>query len=178
MIITCNNCNKKFDIDSNLISDNGRLLQCSSCNYKWFFQKDIVNKSITTARINDTKNKAELVKVNEPTEQIEAVEIDSTESIELLDNVTKNDPVIEKDPTNEENFKNIDKSLKNNLVKNKKNYKILSLIIIFITSFIALIIILDTFQNPISKFFPNIEFLLYNLYETINDIVLFISDLI
>jgi hypothetical protein len=37
---------------------------------------------------------------------------------------------------------------------------------------------LDTFQSPISIFLPNIEFVLYNLYETINDIVLFFSDLI
>ena len=41
MIITCNNCNKKFDLDSNLIPDKGRLLQCASCNHKWFFKKEI-----------------------------------------------------------------------------------------------------------------------------------------
>ena len=41
MIITCNNCNKKFDIDSNLISDKGRLLQCASCDHKWFFKKEV-----------------------------------------------------------------------------------------------------------------------------------------
>ena len=37
---------------------------------------------------------------------------------------------------------------------------------------------MDTFQGPISKIIPNIEFLLYNLYETINDIILFLKDLI
>jgi len=40
MIITCNNCNKKFDIDSNLIPNTGRLLQCASCDHKWFFKKE------------------------------------------------------------------------------------------------------------------------------------------
>jgi NhaA family Na+:H+ antiporter len=55
---------------------------------------------------------------------------------------------------------------------------LLGLTIVFIISFIALIIIFDTFQKPISMFVPNIEFILYNLYETINDIVLFFSDLI
>ena len=44
MIITCNNCNKKFDIDSNLISDKGRLLQCASCDHKWFFKKEVLEK--------------------------------------------------------------------------------------------------------------------------------------
>ena len=42
----------------------------------------------------------------------------------------------------------------------------------------ALIIILDTFQVPISKIVPNIEFILYHLYETVNDIRLFLKDLI
>ena len=44
-------------------------------------------------------------------------------------------------------------------------------------SFIALIIVLDTFQLPISKIVPDIEFFLYNLYETIKDIKLFLTDL-
>ena len=45
MIIDCPHCNKKFDIDQNLIPANGRLLQCGSCNYKWFFELKI-NKDI------------------------------------------------------------------------------------------------------------------------------------
>ena len=44
MIITCNNCNKKFDIDSTLIPDKGRLLQCASCDHKWFFKKEVFEK--------------------------------------------------------------------------------------------------------------------------------------
>ena len=47
-----------------------------------------------------------------------------------------------------------------------------------IISFIAIIIMLDTFQSPISNIAPDIEFILYNLYQTINDIGLFIKDLI
>ena len=62
--------------------------------------------------------------------------------------------------------------------KNKKNYNILGLTIVFIISFIALIIVLDTFQKPISIFIPNIELILYSLYETINDIKLFLTNLI
>ena len=42
MIIHCVNCNKKFDIDANLIPKIGRLLQCNSCNHKWFFKNEIV----------------------------------------------------------------------------------------------------------------------------------------
>ena len=38
MIICCENCNKNFDVDSALIPDNGRLLQCSACDHKWFYK--------------------------------------------------------------------------------------------------------------------------------------------
>ena len=38
MIITCENCNKNFDVDSALIPENGRLLQCSACDHKWFYK--------------------------------------------------------------------------------------------------------------------------------------------
>ena len=47
MIITCNNCNKKFDIESNLIPDKGRLLQCASCDYKWFFKKEALENTVS-----------------------------------------------------------------------------------------------------------------------------------
>ena len=38
MIISCENCNKNFDVDSTLIPENGRLLQCSACDHKWFYK--------------------------------------------------------------------------------------------------------------------------------------------
>ena len=62
--------------------------------------------------------------------------------------------------------------------ENKRNYNILGLTIVFIISFIAVIILVDTFNNPISKIVPDINFLLYSLYESIYDIVLFLRDLI
>jgi predicted Zn finger-like uncharacterized protein len=51
MIIACNNCHKKFDIDSNLIPEKGRLLQCNSCNHKWFFKKEIINDSVEAIKV-------------------------------------------------------------------------------------------------------------------------------
>ena len=40
MIIKCNNCNKIFDINENLIPKTGRLVQCNNCNNKWFFKNE------------------------------------------------------------------------------------------------------------------------------------------
>ena len=161
MIITCNNCNKKFNVDSSMIPEKGRLLQCSGCNHKWFFKKQITNEPFIPVEINKP-----VEKLNPVEKKLDSALNQSPKSISLLDNQTEDDFTTEK------------VLIKSNAGKNKKNYNILILTIVFIISFIALIIVLDTFQSPISKIVPNIEFLLYNLYETINDIRLFITDLI
>jgi len=44
MIIDCPECKKKFNIDQNLIPAQGRLLQCGSCDHKWFFNSSILKK--------------------------------------------------------------------------------------------------------------------------------------
>ena len=56
--------------------------------------------------------------------------------------------------------------------------KILSYIIVLIISFVAIIIVLETFKNPISNIFPNLELVLFNLFETLEDIFLFFKNLI
>ncbi|MDB3885577.1 zinc-ribbon domain-containing protein [Candidatus Pelagibacter sp.] len=173
MIISCNNCNKRFELDASLIPEKGRLLQCNGCNNQWFFKKEIEKKPTEQIMINKSN---EVIK---PFDEVsENVKIESPENIELLNKQIKKDFVIEK--------VSIDKNVDDNLYinpkidpsKDRKNYNLLGFTIIFIISFIALIVILDTFQVPISKIVPNIEFLLYNLYETINDIKLFLKDLI
>ena len=69
MIISCNNCGKKFNIDSNLIPKNGRLLQCSSCNHKWFFKKEIEIKPVISSKINE--HVEQLQPLNEPKDSLE-----------------------------------------------------------------------------------------------------------
>ena len=173
MIITCIKCDKKFNVESSLIPENGRLLVCSKCNHKWFFKK--VNENIPNQPIETDPPKDEVkpFESESPKDQIELEEVDDSRTIELLDKGNKQDLVTEKI------LEKRDKKVSINLTKKKKkSYKVLSLTILFIVFFISLIIIADTFKTPISKFFPNIEFLLYNLYESIKDIILFFSDLI
>ena len=158
MIIKCNNCNKKFNVEAGAIPEKGRLLQCSSCNHQWFF-KHTINP-----------------KFKEPikNENFEIFEPTNIKSDKILENVNgqKNDESISIKPSE------IAKQAKIEKGTNKKRYKILNLTIVFLLTFIALIILMDTIKSPLSKIFPNIEFLLYNLYESINDILLFIKDLI
>ena len=151
MIISCNNCNKKFDIDSDLIPEKGRLLLCSICNHEWFFKKDVTLDLIEP--ISDENFKVfenEGVKKNKSLDIEEEVKIPLKEVIEKI------------------------------AYKSSKNQKlnILNLTIVFIISFVAIIILIDTFKTPLGNIFPETEILLYNFYETITDITLFVRNLI
>jgi predicted Zn finger-like uncharacterized protein len=173
MIIICINCNKKFNIDSNLIPDNGRLLECSSCNHQWYFKKEEATfKDSTILPNQNIENSEEILipsreKISNPSvkDNFNEIKQEKISDNKLLSN-DKNTNVAELIEDNEKT-----------VVVNKKP-KILSLMIVFIISFIALIILVDTFKSPISKIIPNIEIILYNLYESIKDIKLFLNDLI
>jgi predicted Zn finger-like uncharacterized protein len=158
MIITCENCDKNFEINSDLIPKNGRLLECSSCNHQWFFKNQVQKKIIPI--LNDNKDFTETTK---PFKKKEILKNKQNLNKDLNDNYI--------DQNNEIHSDYDDK-------KEKKKYKILNITIVFIISFVALIILLDTFKFSLSKIMPNIEFLLYNLYESIKDIKLFFNDLI
>ena len=177
MIITCNNCNKKFDIDSNLIPDQGRLLQCASCDHKWFFKKgvlestvgpiveDIDSDNINIFDQNSPNNNAEINLSNQPKEEVDIItKEDLDKKIEI--------EAEKKAKVNQD--ENIPIKAK---TKKQKKYKIFNIFLVAIISFVAFIITVDTFKYPIGKIVPNIEFILYNLYESIKDISLFIRDL-
>ena len=152
MIIECINCNKKFEVNSDLIPEEGRNIQCGSCNHLWFFKKD------------------DQIKL----ENIITKELLNTPKPKKKNNLKK------KVDLNDVSFDNRQNSA---LVKfeNNSNFtisKFLSYILVGIISFITLIIFLDTFKSPLYSYFPNLEFLLFNFYETIIDISLFVKDLI
>ena len=170
MIITCNNCNKKFDINSNLISDNGRLLQCASCDHKWFFKKEVLEKKISSINDNTSIDNVNIFDQNNSSiNDEESVSDVPNDEVEVdLEEETKEKIEINIDESPQENTKS----------KKKKKFKILNIFVVTIISFVAFIIIVDTFKYPIGKIVPNVEFILYNLYESIKDISLFIRDLI
>ena len=170
MIITCNNCNKKFDIDSTLIPDKGRLLQCASCDHKWFFKKEVLEQKIS--------------RINEDT-SVDNINIFDQNNLSINDEESVSDALkdeVEVDLEKETKEKieiNINQNTQANIKpKKQKNFKILNIFVVIIISFVAFIIIVDTFKYPIGKIVPNVEFILYNLYESIKDISLFIRDLI
>ena len=154
MIIQCNNCHKMFDLDANLIPEEGRLLQCSACNNTWFFKKKKIEtpQEVTKPEIQNNKEEETISPKNDDANSSEKPSNDEIENVEV-------EKTIEPLP-------------------DKKNYRILNILVVSIISFAAFIIIIDTFKTPLGKIVPNTELLLYNLYETINDIWLFLKDLI
>ena len=86
---------------------------------------------------------------------------------DLEEKITKN---IDK----KDKIKNIDLSKKS---KNITFSNFLSYLIVSIISFIAVVILLDTFRIPLIDIFPELEKLLFNLFETLKDIKLFFIDL-
>tara|TARA_Y100000591_G_C21451485_1_gene506357 strand:- start:35 stop:529 length:495 start_codon:yes stop_codon:yes gene_type:complete len=164
MIIECINCNKRFEVNPDLIPNEGRNIQCGSCHHIWFFKKN--------NQINLEKDNTKFIKKEIQSEK----NIDS--GIDKVDNIIK-----KKEKSSYKKNKTNQKTKTSALIKyeNRSFFslsKFLSYIIVIIISFIALILILDTFKNPLYNIFPNLEFVLFNLYETIKDIKLFIIDLI
>ena len=158
MIITCPCKKKKFEIDAALIPEEGRNLKCGSCEHVWFFKKDF----------NNLKEKLE-IQNNEETQIIEdQPTADTEEAIK---------------PFNAKSNFNITPKKKSEIVKYRHKKKLsfssfLSYIIVTIISFCALIILIDTFKSPIYKMFPNLEIIIFSLFEVLKDIELFIKDLI
>ena len=148
MIITCPSCKKKFEIDASLIPVEGRDLQCGSCQNIWFYRDE---KEIPEPLISK-ENTAE-----------QELFPDEQDEIQL-------DKILKK-------TKNKNKSPKNK--KKDSNFigRFFSYLIVFIISMVAIIILIDTFKKPLFDIFPGLEIILFNLYETLKDIKLFIIDL-
>ena len=162
MIITCPSCNKKFKIEDALIQSKGRNLQCGSCNHNWFYK--IQNKTAEPLKLEENIDK----KVIEPTE-INVSNYNNTESLKA-----KLNQELDKDIKKDNIIQNSD------LPKKSKNItfgKFLSYIIVTIISFAVFVILIDTLKTPLIDIFPGLEILLFNLFETLQDIKLFIIDL-
>ena len=148
MIISCENCNKKFELDDHLIPDTGRLLECGSCSHKWHYKP-----------IQDIETPEEKVDIKKPSTKEKKIKNEVEVSIQ------KPKPIVKE---------NKEETISDN---EGKKISYLNIFIVIIISFIALVIIFDTFETQLIKLFPNVSIYLESLYETLRDIYLFINDL-
>jgi predicted Zn finger-like uncharacterized protein len=165
MIIDCIKCTKKFEVNPSLIPDNGRTIQCGSCNHIWFYKpkieqsKNEIKVEITSPKSNnnDLENKKDVI-LNEKLSKTEY-----TSNLENLAN-TGRPPSVE--------------LINENIKTTFSLSKFLSYFLVCLITFIALIIVLDTFKSPLSSIIPGLEIFLYNFFETLKDLYLFIKNLL
>ena len=161
MIITCPSCNKQFKIANSLIPDDGRDLQCGSCDYVWFYKAEHENEAPLTLNENISEKKI-------------GADIEIKENNLELSKKLQQEKIIKPKIKKE-----ISKEITDNIKKpSNKVSKFFSYLIVFIISFIALVILVDTLKIPLINVFPGLEIMLFNLFETLQDIKLFIIDLI
>ena len=167
MIIQCINCNKKFHIDPNLIPTIGRQIQCGSCDHTWYFKLE--------------------TKIKEPVIDIEQIipQSKKQKKLDIYDDQNYKQTNIKKEPDIYDDRKHEQKKIINKkIIVNSKNKiktlgacNFLSYLIVVIISLMALIILVDTIKSPLIEIFPSLENILFNLFETLKDIKLFIIDL-
>ena len=172
MIIQCENCNKKFEIQDNLIPDDGRLLECGSCAHQWHYTPITKLELTDEVPIKDEPTDKVPIK-DEPADQVPIKDEPAEELIikkvkkksKIIKKIYENDSDNEIDQTNE------------NIKTKEKNISFINFLLVGIISFVAIVILVDTFKNQIAYVIPNISLYINELHEILRDIFLFIADL-
>ena len=163
MIIECPVCSKKFNIDEKLIPDEGRLLKCGNCDHTWFFKKEenlkLETESVKINEIEENKSEINIEPIEEPIKQTKKIRKKISKKSSTKESTSKELVSIDKSSVSREN-------------------NILKKIFLIIISFIAFILLIDTFKNHISVIFPGIVQMSDSFYLVINDLKLFIKDLV
>ena len=153
MIIVCPSCGKNFNVKDDQIPDKGRLLQCSNCKHEWFYTKNTI----------PIDNDIDELSNDDLTQESFGI---------LAEEEDQHDEEIVEDKTNE-----LEKT-KTSKKKKGKSFNFFKLLLVFIISFVAFVLIVDTFIAQISEYVPFAEKYLDNLYQSIIDISLFFQNLI
>ena len=165
MIISCPNCNKQFKINPSLIPDNGRDLKCGSCDHVWFYKiEDNITEPLSL--LDDFAEK----------EIKDEIDNKIKENTNETNDVTKQEDIEDKIDKTEDKISRKQVPVKNKIKKNTSS-KFFSYLLVSIISFAALIILIDTLKVPLINVFPYLEIILFNLFEILKDIKLFIIDL-
>ena len=166
MIIQCENCNKKFEIQDKLIPDDGRLLECGSCAHQWHYTP-ITKLELTDevqTKVDEVQVKTDEVQIkDEPAEQL--IIKKTKKKSKIIKKIYENDADDEIDQTNEI------------ITTKEKNISFINFLLVGIISFVAIVILVDTFKNQIAYVIPNISLYINELHEILRDIFLFIADL-
>ena len=163
MIIECPACSKKFNIDEKLIPDEGRLLKCGNCEHTWFYKKEdkikLETETTKISQIEENKLEINIEPVEKPIKQTKKLRKRISKKSSTKKSISKELVSIDKSSVSREN----------NIIKK---------IFLIIISIIAFFLLIDTLKNQISVIFPGIVQISDSLNLVINDLKLFIKDLL
>jgi cytochrome oxidase assembly protein ShyY1 len=114
--------------------------------------------------LEDEDNQKNLSIAKDTKEITESINVEKSTEL-LKDNEIYKENKIQENTTTENN------------IKISKISDFFSYLLVFLISFVALIILLDTLKSPLINVFPGLEIVLFNLFETLKDVKLFIIDL-
>ena len=140
MIINCPNCNKRFKINTSLIPVEGRDLKCGSCDHIWFFKIEDKNLEPLSLKEDIINNEDKSDNVDKKIEQTNEVKKSSSHGKIDIKDKKDLDKIADKQITSKNKTKNT-------------SGKFFSYIIVFIISFVTLIILIDTLKTPLINIF-------------------------
>ena len=181
MIISCIKCNKKFSVDDKLIPELGRILECGSCLHQWhYIPVLLINKNIDTNKTEGIIKNDEPVIFDKKTNEKKIIpDVDNNNNKNSIPNFENDNVQVEPVNVNAQVEPVNDNVQVEPVIENKKKKSnFLNKLLVIIITFVAVIIILDTFRDQLLSIFPSLDLYLNSLYNVINDIFLFVANLI
>ena len=133
------------------------MIQIITKPFRWFFKLEA--ETTNTSKIEENKSEINIEPVKEPIKQTKKIRKKISKKSSTKESTSKELVSIDKSSVSREN-------------------NIIEKIFLIIISIIAFILLIDTFKNHISVIFPGIVQMSDSLYQVINDLKLFIKDLV
>ena len=145
------------------------IISCPKCNKKFELSDKLIPENGRLLQCGSCSHQWHYTS----TSKIKLInEIDSDESLKKIEKINHKQKI-------KKNKNKYDLNISNKKqTQNQKKVGFLSYLIVFVISFIALLVVVETFKSFIISFIPNIDFYLSSLYESLRDIILFIKDLL
>ena len=169
MLIECNSCQKTFVVPDNAITSGGRLVQCSSCGNKW--TQHPINKITNVKKIDKKQEVKKYVPIKKKKQKNISKKKISTYSPEYLQ---KKHGIRIIDPSSLQN-------IGNKKIISKQNYSFFGFYDYLIKIIVVILFLFGTLnltKEMLIVNYPILDGYIKNLYETLNNIKLIVSDFI
>jgi len=181
MIISCPNCSKKFQVPDNAIPKAGRTVQCSSCLNEWMQYPVKEPKVVQLKDPAPIKSVRQINKVKKVQKKASGPAPYSKEYMEqkwgsTVKNYAEQKGISKKKTETKKIQKS--KSAKLNEKREKPSFGFFNYIITYSIGFTFLVGILNFERARLSRKFPALEPYIDTFFETIDNLKIFILDLI